>query len=336
MPTDDLITELASPTVSDVSSWDATAEKSGDISQASDTELAPVRVGARHRDRIASLGPVLTAFAMAFALAGCWPFPSSTSSNVEVSNPVDESQTQTAEANDAVAERFPSLDADGRIDEAARNEAAKRERELDLLRAVRPDAMPVTPPNTEPPWPTEERPANTMPPEPTESPPQIKQADRPAHPAEDEVRSRTKSPQDTATKPPIGEESRRPDVEQARRPHIDESRSPKVEESRGSKPQQSRPPRDEESRPSNAGERPLPKAEERRARRIAHRPRPEPTAEESPAKRPTKRAGLPHDARSARGARSATDARASLEKVSIPPVGQLTLPPALRPTRPPL
>lgn len=282
----------------------------------------------------ARIGSGLTALAMAAALAGCWPLPPSIPSSslpVEVSKPV--SGPQTAAANDAVAERFPSLDPKGRIDEALPSEAAKREQELDLLRAVRPDQMPPvdTSRNGAPPWPTAEPPpAATIPPE-FKVPPGLPQSDetaRTTNPAEDQTSSTMKSsPQE---QPPAGEQGRQPDVEQAQRPKTDESPSPKAKESRPPGAREGRPPKAEESQPPNAGERPAPKARERQRSRLAHRGRPEPREDERPTMQATKHAETPH------GVRSVRNARASVEKISIPPVGQLALPAGLRPTRPPL
>jgi hypothetical protein len=270
---------------------------------------------------------------MAVALTGCWPFPSSTpsaSSPVEVSTPL--SGPQTAQANDAVAERFPALDPKGRIDETSPSEAAKREQELDLLRAVRPDQMPPvdTSANGTPPWPTAEPPTATIPPEFNAAPaaPQSDETARTTNPAEDQTSSKMKSA--PLEPPPAGEQGRRPEVEQAQRPKVDESRSPKAEESGPSRSRDSRPPKAGESQPSNAGERPAPKARERQRSRIAHRGRRAPREDERPTMQATKNAETPH------GVRSVSNARASLEKISIPPVGQLTLPAGLRPTRPPL
>jgi hypothetical protein len=284
------------------------------------------RMGALRPGRI---GFGLTALAMAVALTGCWPFPSSIpSSPVEASKPV--SGSQTAEANNAVAERFPSLDPKGRIDEISPSEAAKREQGLDLLRAVRPDQMPPvdTSGNGTPPWPTAEPPAAaTIAPE-LKAPQQSDETARTANPAEDQTSSTMKSSPQEPT--PAGEQGRQPDVEQAQRPKADESRSPKAEEDRPPRTQENRPPKAEESQPSNADERPVPKVRERQRSRIAHRGRRAPREDERPTTQATKNAETPH------GVRNASNARASLEKISIPPVGQLTLPAGLRPTRPPL
>jgi hypothetical protein len=296
----------------------------------SDVEFPARRIGSLQPARI---GSGLTVLAMAFALTGCWPFPSSTpssSSPVEVSKPV--SGPQTADANDAVAERFPSLDPNGRIDETPPSDAAKLEQEFDLLRAVRPDQMPPadTSRNGAPPWPTAEPPTATIPPEfkPPPAAPQSDETARTTNPAEDQTSSTMKSsPQE---QPPAGEQGRRPDVEQAQRPKADESRSPKVEESRPPRARESRPPKAEESQPPNAGERPAPKARERQRSRLAHRGRRAPLENQRPTMQATKNTETPH------GVRSIRNARASMEKIAVPPAGQLVLPPGLRPTRPPL
>jgi hypothetical protein len=224
-----------------------------------------------------------------------------------------------------VAERFPSLDRKGRIDEAPPSEAAKREQELDLLRAVRPDQMPPveTSRNGAPTWPTAEPPAAIIPREFKAAPaaPQSDETARTTNPAaEDQTSSTMKS--SPLGQPPAGEQDRRPGVEQAQRPKVDENPPPKAEESR--------PPKAEESQPTNAGERPAPKARERQRPRIAHRGRREPRQDERPTMQATKNAETSH------GVRSARNARASIEKISIPPEGQLALPVGLRPTRPPL
>jgi hypothetical protein len=290
----------------------------------SDMELPTRSFGPVQPARIAA---GLIAVAMAVAVAGCWPFPSSTSSpspSAEVSKPA--SGPQTAEANDAVAERFPSLDPNGRIDETPPSDAAKLEQEFDLLRAVRPDQMPPadTSPNGAPPWPTVESPTATITPELKVSPaaPESDQAAGTTNPAEDRSSSTMKS---SPLEPPRGEQGHRPDVEEAQRPKADERRSPKAEESR--------PPKAEESQPSAAREKPAPKARERQRSRIAHRGRGEPREDERPAMQPTKHA---EHVEPLHGIRSIRNARASMEKNSIPSPGQLALPAALRPTRPPL
>jgi hypothetical protein len=297
----------------------------------SDVESPARKIGPLQRARI---GSGLASLAMAVALAGCWPLPPSTLSSsppVEVSKPI--SGPQTADANDAVAERFPSLDPNGRIDEAPPSEAAKLEQELDLLRAVRPDQMPPidTSRNGASPWPTAEPPPTaTIPPEFKVAPaaPPSDETARTTNPAEDQTSSTMKaSPQQ---QPPADEQGLRPDVEPAQRPKADESRSPKAEESRPPRAKESRPPKAEESQPSNAGERPKPKARERQRSRLAHRGRREPREDERPTLQATKNAETPH------GLRSVRNARASMEKIAIPPAGQLVLPPGLRPTRPPL
>lgn len=292
----------------------SSATVSNALSSDASTEMAP-DIGPLKADRNAFLGPALTAVAMAVALAGCWPYQSSTSSppssRIEDSKPV--SGPQTAEGNDMQAEQFPSLDTKRRIDDAEaalRSDAAKREEELDLLRAVRPDQMPPveTSPNGLPPGTTEERSTTTIRPELKESPavPPAKQAARPSDPAGDEVWPITKHLKDPPKKSLTGEDRRRPNVEEAQRPKVDESRPP------------------------NADESPLPKAKERQRPRIAHRGQREHREDERPTKLATKQASLRH------GFRSVRNARASTEKISIPPVGQLVLPAALRPTRPPI
>ncbi|GAC1615887.1 MAG: hypothetical protein NVS4B4_00530 [Bradyrhizobium sp.] len=216
-----------------------------------------------------------------------------------------------------MAERFPSLDPKGRIDEAPPSEAAKREQELDLLRAVRPDQMPPvdTSRSGAPPWPTAEPPPTaTVPPELKVAPttPQSDESARTTNPAEDQTSSTMKSSPQVQS--PAGE--------QAQRPKTDESQVPKEEGSRSRKAR--------ESQPSNAGEKLAPKARERQRSRIAHRGRRAPGEDERPTTQAAKNAEPLH------GVRSVRNARASLEKISIPPVGQLTLPAGLRPTRPPL
>jgi hypothetical protein len=301
---------------------------SGSAKIQSDVEAPARRIGPLQPARI---GSGLAALAMAVALAGCWPFPSSTPSSslpVEVSKPLR--GPQTADANGAVAERFPPLDPNGRIDEVPPSEAAKLEQELDLLRAVRPDQMPpaATSQNGAPPWPTAEPPAATIPPE-LKVPPEASQSDetaRTTNPTED----RTSSTKSSPLEPPASGQGRRPDVEQAQRPKADESRSPKAEGHPPPRARESRPPKVEEGQPSNADERPATKARERQRSRIAHRGRPEPREDERPTMQATKHAETSHRVRSVR------NARASMEKISVPPVGQLALPAGLRPTRPPL
>jgi hypothetical protein len=280
----------------------------------------------------------LSGLAVAFALAGCWPLPlsnPSASPPVEISKPV--SGPQTADANEAVAERFPPLDPNGRIDEETPGEAARREQGLDLLRAVRPDQMPPadTSQNGASPWPTTEPPAEpptaAIPPEP-KAPPQAPQSDgtaRGTNSAEDPTSSAMKSP--PQEQPPAGEPGRQPDLEQAERPKAGESRSSKPEESRPPRAaRESRPAKTEENQPSTARERPAPKVRERQRSKIAHRGRREPREDQRPTIHATKNTEPPH------GLRSVRNARASMEKNSIPSAGQLVLPAGLRPTRPPL
>jgi hypothetical protein len=290
----------------------------------SDMELPTRSFGPLEPARIAA---GLIAVTMAVVVAGCWPFPSSTSSpssSAEASKPA--CGTQTAEADEAVAERFPSLDSNGRIDETPLSEAAKLEQEFDLLRAVRPDQMPPadTSPNGAPPWPTAEPPTATIAPELKVSPvaPQSDDAAGTTNPAEDQTSPKVKS---SPLQPPRGEQGHRPDVEQVQRPKADEGRLPKAEESRPAKAEQ--------GQPSTAREKPVPKARERQRSRIAHRGRGEPREDERPAMQPTKHA---EHAEPLHAVRSVRNARASMERNSIPSPGQLVLPAALRPTRPPL